>query len=591
MLKRSTIIKHMSEKYHPPQGTEQSFRSIMDEYPAESPNVPNGDQDSAAVKDICVQLDTRSFVFPADIEGAITRAREAGIPLDHIRDAVEKAAAHCMIDQQIDEEYLLHEVSDILEIIPAEWRGSETLKRAAGKRLGIAICTGQNTVAHVQEIIRYFPEFAPRLKTRFRTLALQNLGLHIVSPNPKNSTGSSDYVEGDVRAYMELFGLTEREVQRDIGAIGEWGLGHLEQALREYGFEEGATQLGWSAQSGRREDEMRYIMRDIQEDPAQVVNALRAMRDFHAEKIDDSAFLSRAKEALSGAFVALLNDNCLVMYYADHLAALGMDGKTFGAQPDVREAYLNFVRRKIGEGWMKRNDFDSEFFLAEALGLKKEVEAIVDEMEKKQPLYERDYRYAGHISTMHEMHGTWYAMKGRYYLMDYSMERKQYLIVEGWQDVKTHMELSPDHPAIASFLNVPYDLEARAFITGVEGERIATEILRMKKEDEAIASARTARVHELAQGDAILAEILGWHMEYNRGRISELTIKEGVTLYQVGRNASHDFYAGVKNGQRYHYSYAEGAPIVDPETGEERGYKMDESLREVEDFEGYYGHY
>ncbi len=71
-------------------------------------------------------------------------------------------------------------------------------------------------------------------------------------------------------------------------------------------------------------------------------------------------------------------------------------------------------------------------------------------------------------------------------------------------------------------------------------------------------------------------------MEYNHGRIEPYPV-EGIVFYQVGRNASHEFYAGAKDGRRYTFTSGE-------DYDEDGNFRPDKRVYEVEKW-GYMGHY
>lgn len=75
------------------------------------------------------------------------------------------------------------------------------------------------------------------------------------------------------------------------------------------------------------------------------------------------------------------------------------------------------------------------------------------------------------------------------------------------------------------------------------------------KEDGEIQAAREALATKESHGDSTALMILSWHMEFNSGVIdSEPLEKNGIKFYQVGRNASHSFYLGIKDGKMYKYA-------------------------------------
>jgi|SRR3989344_4695284 len=86
----------------------------------------------------------------------------------------------------------------------------------------------------------------------------------------------------------------------------------------------------------------------------------------------------------------------------------------------------------------------------------------------------------------------------------------------------------------------------------------------------------------LANGDVILEEVLLWNMHFYGGRApSAPTKRKGIYFWMVGRNASHQFEAGMKNGKRYRYSFGEGDDFR----------KVGAYIKEVPDWAGYYGHF
>ncbi len=86
----------------------------------------------------------------------------------------------------------------------------------------------------------------------------------------------------------------------------------------------------------------------------------------------------------------------------------------------------------------------------------------------------------------------------------------------------------------------------------------------------------------LHEADPVTREILCWHLEYEHGQIRSVE-KKGITFYQVGHNASHEFYAGAKEGRKYKYTVGE-------DYDEEGNFCPDEQIYEVEEW-GYMGHF
>jgi hypothetical protein len=117
----------------------------------------------------------------------------------------------------------------------------------------------------------------------------------------------------------------------------------------------------------------------------------------------------------------------------------------------------------------------------------------------------------------------------------------------------------------------------------ISNPAIVREIFAVVKKNHEIQQARIQRAAELAGGNELLAEILLWNMNYRDGEIDTPIKKAGVDFYPVGRNATHDFYAGTKGGNRYEYVSADD---WDDEKGEPKLY---ESVRKVKAW-GYMGH-
>jgi hypothetical protein len=137
---------------------------------------------------------------------------------------------------------------------------------------------------------------------------------------------------------------------------------------------------------------------------------------------------------------------------------------------------------------------------------------------------------------------------------------------------------------VTSIWNV-YDKTAPSPLWNRQHDKdIVAEIREQKAKDLFILQARDWLVIEMSEGDEILEGIYKMHIRYNSGEIDDPDIYQGVPFWPVGRNASHEFYLGVSNGQRYRMS---------------EGYEYDDagiggnvrSSRPVEDFHGYMGHF
>lgn len=92
----------------------------------------------------------------------------------------------------------------------------------------------------------------------------------------------------------------------------------------------------------------------------------------------------------------------------------------------------------------------------------------------------------------------------------------------------------------------------------VKDKGIVAAICKMMEEDSFSDHVRDALAETLSSGDSLLRQVLRIHIEYNGGQVSSYPfVKEGIRLYRVGRNASHEFYLGVKDGKMYRYSFGE----------------------------------
>lgn len=119
----------------------------------------------------------------------------------------------------------------------------------------------------------------------------------------------------------------------------------------------------------------------------------------------------------------------------------------------------------------------------------------------------------------------------------------------------------------------------------VSDKEIISIIISKFEEDQKIACARDKVSEMLSGNNPVLAEILRMHLEYNNGRMRHPLTKDGIDFYEVGHNATHHFYLGIKDGKAYklstYYDY-------DPETHEDIS---EEHIREVTGDWGYIGHY
>jgi hypothetical protein len=122
-------------------------------------------------------------------------------------------------------------------------------------------------------------------------------------------------------------------------------------------------------------------------------------------------------------------------------------------------------------------------------------------------------------------------------------------------------------------------------LSQVTDPNISKKIVEMVCENEEISKARAAHAKELSNGDRFLEKILFWNMDYIDGPVSEPVIREGISFYKVGHNATYNFYAGTKDGKKY--AFTEGEGDYDEESGK---LETEESFKQVEDW-NYMGHY
>lgn len=176
------------------------------------------------------------------------------------------------------------------------------------------------------------------------------------------------------------------------------------------------------------------------------------------------------------------------------------------------------------------------------------------EIQKNQPLYSDELNSSGHSSLSLEngdhLSGTCY-----------TIDEMTYLVAE---DEKHEGKI--------------YDMNKDVF---VEDPSIINKVKNLSEKDASIKEARKQRAEQLAGGDEDLEHVYYWNMEYSNGDVDKKPLKKDeIDFYQVGRNASHDFFVGVKDGKKYRLSFMSG------EFNEDSLQK-----EEINDWEGYFGHY
>ena len=123
----------------------------------------------------------------------------------------------------------------------------------------------------------------------------------------------------------------------------------------------------------------------------------------------------------------------------------------------------------------------------------------------------------------------------------------------------------------------------------VSDQSIIVRVLALQAEDTAIDAARDAEALALAErlheGNPEAAQLLRAHLEFEDSLEVCPHEHEGVIFYQVGHNASHQFFFGMKDGQCYQYSSGDGGE-------DENGvWQLEEDFGPVDDMSGYCGHY
>ncbi len=107
--------------------------------------------------------------------------------------------------------------------------------------------------------------------------------------------------------------------------------------------------------------------------------------------------------------------------------------------------------------------------------------------------------------------------------------------------------------------------------------------------DHARIEAAVALANKLEDGDSKeLANVIYAHMEYTDGTICPVR-KNGMLFFKAGRNASHDFFLGIKDGQKYLYAMGDSFR-PDPNDPEGPTDGASEYVEEVDEW-GYIGHF
>ncbi|MBT5503780.1 hypothetical protein HOK15_06220 [Candidatus Falkowbacteria bacterium] len=166
-----------------------------------------------------------------------------------------------------------------------------------------------------------------------------------------------------------------------------------------------------------------------------------------------------------------------------------------------------------------------------------------------------------------------------------SLETQGFKIGEGWQ-VEHEMVTSE-----GSFFGMVFfrknSFGDRELVTD---QAIIDQMKAMYADDQIVDAKRDATAKDFAEklhgGDERAESMIRMHLEFEDSLEPYSMEREGGMFYQVGRNASHQFYFGMKEGQAYRYACGEG--WEDEDTGE---WNLDESQYPVDNWDGYCGHF
>ncbi len=87
------------------------------------------------------------------------------------------------------------------------------------------------------------------------------------------------------------------------------------------------------------------------------------------------------------------------------------------------------------------------------------------------------------------------------------------------------------------------------------------------------------RAAELSNGDKLLGRVMEAHLAYSNGRPSSPSSVDGIDFYVVGRNASHEFYLGTKDGRMFKRAFGESGRKIYETT--DPYYRTKEQLHEL----------
>lgn len=162
------------------------------------------------------------------------------------------------------------------------------------------------------------------------------------------------------------------------------------------------------------------------------------------------------------------------------------------------------------------------------------------------------------------------------------------------KDYKCYIKVISAHDSADNKVGIPkqfigklYNSEYEEFSTDPE---LIAEMNRRIELTEQIENARKQQAKKLANGNKILETIFKLHICFTDGEIRVPYIFEDIKFYQVGRNATHVFYLGGRNGKLYRYSSC--GLFYDKNEGYFADEAVDEYYHEVENLaDEYIGHH
>ncbi len=164
-----------------------------------------------------------------------------------------------------------------------------------------------------------------------------------------------------------------------------------------------------------------------------------------------------------------------------------------------------------------------------------------------------------------------------------SLETQGFKIGEGWRTEHEMVTTEGSFFGIVFFRKDGFG--DRELVTD---QTIIDQIKAMHAEDQTIDAKRDAIAKDLAEklhgGDERAEYMIRLHLEFEDSLEPSPTERKGILFFPVGRNATHEFYFGMKDGKSFRCSVG---PCWD-DNGEEG---LDILVSEVKDWSGYCGHF